>query len=968
MPHGPKWLLGSGLSPSPSLCVPLCVCVCRTFLTGVMYKVGIKSLLLGGHLELTLFVCCALFGGIATDEGRHSGPNDSIGPMGDQQGAMPTAKGYFLTFLAPVNNITIVQGQTATLHCKVAGNPPPSIRWLKNDAPVVPEAKRITIRKTEYGSRLRIQDLDTTDTGYYQCVASNGNKTITSTGLLYVKLGLSPTHSPHHNIDDYNEDGFCQPYRGIACARFIGNQSIYVDSLQMQGEIENRITAAFTMIGTSTHLSDQCSQFAIPSFCHYVFPLCDDHSRNPKPRELCRDECEVLENDLCRTEYKIARSNPMILMQLQLPICGDLPLPESPEAGNCMRIGIPMERINRYHKCYNGSGADYQGTISVTKSGYKCQSWNSQYPHNHHFTSLDYAELEGGHSYCRNPDGQMDGPWCYTQNPHENSKMEILYILVPSIAIPLVIALLFFLVCMCRNKHKASTPSPQRRQLMASPSQDMEMPLISPHKQGKLKEICLSAVRFMEELGEDRFGKVYKGHLYSTGPGEPAQVIAIKTIKDKTEVSLREEFKHEALMRSRLQHPNMVCLLGIVTKEQPMSMIFSYPSHSDLHEFLVMRSPHSDVGSSDDDKTVKSALEPADFLHIVSQIAAGMDYLSSHHVVHKDLATRNILVCDKLHVKISDLGVFREVYSADYYKLMGNSILPIRWMPPEAIVFGKFSVDSDIWSFGVVAWEIFGYGLQPYCGYANQDVIEMIRNRQVLPCPDDCPAWIYSLMLECWNEFPSRRPRFKDIHTRLRTWESLSNYNSSAPPSGGSNATQTSSLSTSPVSNVSNARYVGPKQKPHFAPPQFIPVKGQMRPMVAPPQLYIPVNGYQPMPAYGAYLPNFYPMQIQMQIPQPVPPQLVPKTGSHNSGSGSTSTGYVTTAPSNASGTERIALLPDQSNGAEDDQNELAAGDEARVAESLQQQQEEEMFVPETELLGDAELPQSNDAEVNTEA
>uniref|UniRef100_A0A4W3ILE2 FZ domain-containing protein n=1 Tax=Callorhinchus milii TaxID=7868 RepID=A0A4W3ILE2_CALMI len=183
----------------------------------------------------------------------------------------------------------------------------------------------------------------------------------------------------------------------------------------MQGEIENRITAAFTMIGTSTHLSDQCSQFAIPSFCHYVFPLCDDHSRNPKPRELCRDECEVLENDLCRTEYKIARSNPMILMQLQLPICGDLPLPESPEAGNCMRIGIPMERINRY--------------------------------------------------------------------PHENSKMEILYILVPSIAIPLVIALLFFLVCMCRNKHKASTPSPQRRQLMASPSQDMEMPLISPHKQ-----------------------------------------------------------------------------------------------------------------------------------------------------------------------------------------------------------------------------------------------------------------------------------------------------------------------------------------------------------------------------------------------------------------------------------------------------------------------------------------------------
>ncbi|KAK2871517.1 hypothetical protein Q8A67_024044 [Cirrhinus molitorella] len=890
-----------------------------------------------------------------------------------QSGGLPTAEGYFLEFVEPPNNITIVQGQTATLHCKVAGHPRPSIRWLKNDAPVVQEQGRISIRKTEAGSKLRIQDLDTTDTGYYQCVASNTIKVISATGVLYVRLGSGGQSPAHGGEDSTHEKGFCQPYRGIACARFIGNRSIYVESLQMQGESENRITAAFTMIGTSTQLSDQCSEFAIPSFCYYVFPLCEEGTRGPRRRQLCRDECEALENDLCNAEYTIARSNPLILMQLELPACNLLPHPGSPEAASCIRIGLPPQYSPPNHSCYNGSGANYKGTVSVTKSGYQCQPWSAQYPHSHHLTAVEYPELRGGHNFCRNPGGQMESPWCFTLDPNvrvdvcdiqpcrppEKMKKEILYILIPSIATPLVIACLFFLICMCRNKQKESADTPTRRQLTALPSQEMELPLLNQHKhQAKLRELNLSAVRFMEELGEDRFGKVYKGHLYGTAPGEQTQVVAIKTVKDKDEGPLREEFRHEAMLRSRLQHPNIVCLLGVITKEQPMSMIFSYSGHGDLHEFLVMRSPHSDVGSSDDDKTVKSTLEQADFLHIVTQIAAGMEYLSSHHVVHKDLSSRNILVCDKLNVKILDLGLFREVYSADYYKLMGTSPFPIRWMSPEAILYGKFSTDSDIWAYGVVLWEIFSYGLQPYCGYSNQDVIEMVRNRQVLSCPDDCPAWIYTLMLECWNEFPARRPRFKDIHARLRTWESLSNYNSSAQTSGASNTTQTSSLSTSPVSNISNARYVSPKKSSPFPQPQFVSMKGQMRPMV-PPQLYIPVNGYQPMPAYP-YMQNFYPMQIPMQMPpQQLHPQLVAKAGSHHSGSGSTSTGYVTTAPSNGSGTEKAALM-----------NEDLKATEEDFADGASQSglHNEDLSVPETELLGDNDSPQIEDHDINLEA
>lgn len=106
------------------------------------------------------------------------------------------------------------------------------------------------------------------------------------------------------------------------------------------------------MIGTSNHLSDRCSQFAIPSLCHFAFPTCDRSSGADKPRDLCKDECEILENDLCKTEYIIARSNPIILKRLKLPNCEDLAAFDSPEAANCLRIGIPMaDPINKSEIC-----------------------------------------------------------------------------------------------------------------------------------------------------------------------------------------------------------------------------------------------------------------------------------------------------------------------------------------------------------------------------------------------------------------------------------------------------------------------------------------------------------------------------------------------------------------------------------------------------------------------------------------
>ncbi|XP_029906306.1 inactive tyrosine-protein kinase transmembrane receptor ROR1 isoform X2 [Myripristis murdjan] len=844
---------------------------------------------------------------------------------------------FFIRLDAPMNNITTSLGHTAELFCRVSGNPTPTVRWLKNDAPVVQEPRRVSYRPTPFGSRLRIRNLDTTDTGYFQCVATNNQGTVSTTGVLFVKFDPLPTPLPGRpSPDDFDEEGFCQPYRGIACARFIGNRSIFVDSLQMQGEIETQITAAFTMIGTSNHLSDRCSQFAIPSLCHFAFPTCDRSSGTDKPRDLCKDECEILENDLCKTEYIIARSNPIILKRLKLPNCEDLAASDSPEAANCLRIGIPMaEPINKNHKCFNSTGADYRGTVSMTKSGRQCQPWNSQYPHSHSYLAVRYPELNGGHSYCRNPGNKHEGPWCFTLDEgvrmelcdipicdHKDkpggSNMEILYILVPSVAIPLAIALLFFFICVCRNNQKSSRP-PAPRQPKPVRGQNVEMSMLTTayKPKSKAKELPLSAVRFMEELGECTLGKIYKGHLYLPGM-EQAQLVAIKTLKDCTSAQQWGDFQQEASVLAELQHPNVVCLLGVVTQEQPVCMLFEFLPQGDLHEFLIMRSPHSDVGcSSDEDGTVKSSLDHGDFLHMAIQVAAGMEYLASHFYIHKDLAARNILVGENLHVKISDLGLSREIYSSDYYRIQPKSLLPIRWMPPEAIAYGKFTTDSDIWSFGVVLWEIFSYGLQPYYGFSNQEVMEMVRKKQLLPCPEDCPPRMYGLMTECWQEGPARRPRFKDIHARLRAWEGLSSHASSSTPSGGGGnaTTQTTSLSASPVSNLSNPRYAAAAAAGYLYPAQGLPTPGQMgqipawTPMAVPQthQRFIPVNGYPIPPGYAAFPAHFPPQAPPTRVVQHhLPP---PKSRSPSSASGSTSTGHVSGVPS-TTGSNQDANTP----------------------------------------------------------
>lgn len=279
-------------------------------------------------------------------------------------------------------------------------------------------------------------------------------------------------------------------------------------------------------------------------------------------------------------------------------------------------------------------------------------------------------------------------------------------------------------------------------------------------------------LRFLHEIGEGCFGKVFKGDLQREGDlysDDRIEVVAVKVLKESASREAEEDFMREVDIMSAFRHPNILTLIGVVPRDTGMSpmMVFEYMPHGDLTE--VLRSNARWCGS----KRIPTPsvntpfLDGKGLLSVALQIAAGMKYLAAQRFVHRDLACRNCLVSEGPVVKIADFGMSRDVYTCDYYKIGGSRLLPVRWMSPESVMYGRFTLESDIWSYGIVLWEIYSYGKQPYYGHTNEEVVKLILQGIMLIPPEDCPPLIYDLMRSCWKTEPRDRIRFPDIYDRL---------------------------------------------------------------------------------------------------------------------------------------------------------------------------------------------------------
>lgn len=266
-------------------------------------------------------------------------------------------------------------------------------------------------------------------------------------------------------------------------------------------------------------------------------------------------------------------------------------------------------------------------------------------------------------------------------------------------------------------------------------------------------------------LGEGEFGKVMKAYASDLDGPNTLKTVAVKTIKTSHSsvelLALLSEFQ----LLQEVSHPNVIKLLGACIRGEPPLIIIEYCCHGSLRSYLRLSRKLDESGDLEIE-----GVEPVtakDVLSFLWQICKGMAYLAEIKLVHRDLALRNVLLAEGKVCKISDFGLTRDVYEDDAYLKKSKDRVPVKWMSPESLADHVYTTKTDVWSFGVVGWEVITLGATPYPGIPPQNLYHLLRNGYRMQRPENCSPEIYSLLEACWDENPNLRPSFKVLATQF---------------------------------------------------------------------------------------------------------------------------------------------------------------------------------------------------------
>uniref|UniRef100_A0A8C5CWI8 Tyrosine-protein kinase n=1 Tax=Gadus morhua TaxID=8049 RepID=A0A8C5CWI8_GADMO len=274
-------------------------------------------------------------------------------------------------------------------------------------------------------------------------------------------------------------------------------------------------------------------------------------------------------------------------------------------------------------------------------------------------------------------------------------------------------------------------------------------PTVKPQTQGLAKdawEIPRDSLRLELKLGQGCFGEVWMGTWNGTTK------VAIKTLKPGT--MSPEAFLQEAQIMKKLRHDKLVPLYAVVS-EEPIYIVTEYMGKGSLLDFL----------KEGDGKCLKLP----QLVDMASQIADGMAFIERMNYIHRDLRAANILVGETLCCKIADFGLARLIEDNEYTARQGAKF-PIKWTAPEAALYGRFTIKSDGWSFGILLTELVTKGRVPYPGMVNREVLEQVERGYRMPCPTGCPESLHEMMRQCWKKDPDERPTFEYIQSFLEDY------------------------------------------------------------------------------------------------------------------------------------------------------------------------------------------------------
>ncbi|KAM8939963.1 fibroblast growth factor receptor 3 isoform 10-T10 [Pelodytes ibericus] len=279
-------------------------------------------------------------------------------------------------------------------------------------------------------------------------------------------------------------------------------------------------------------------------------------------------------------------------------------------------------------------------------------------------------------------------------------------------------------------------------------------------------ELARTRLTLGKPLGEGCFGQVVMAEAIGIDKEKPnkASTVAVKMLKDDaTDKDLSDLVSEMEMMKMIGKHKNIINLLGACTQDGPLYVLVEYASKGNLREYLRARRPPGMDYSFDTCKIPAEQLTFKDLVSCAYQVARGMEYLASQKCIHRDLAARNVLVTDDNVMKIADFGLARDIHNIDYYKKTTNGRLPVKWMAPEALFDRVYTHQSDVWSFGVLLWEIFTLGGSPYPGIPVEELFKLLKEGHRMDKPANCTHELYMIMRECWHAVPSQRPTFKQL-------------------------------------------------------------------------------------------------------------------------------------------------------------------------------------------------------------